>query len=177
MVSMSANRKIILISLLMFSLFTIAQENCNFKIDKHKILSNLNLDKFLMELQNDNFEIYYDKKHIPDSLIKSLACLNGEFSIANPKEKYQTNCEANEKLPKRKLILLLKSKNNIVVTYFCGGFATSVHILFLRFNNGKITDLWSGISVKKLSSKEDILKYIKDNRNKKNGLNSSAIRI
>ena len=161
----------------MFSIFTIGQENCNFKIDKHKILSNLNLDKFVMELQNDNFEIHYDKKFIPDNLIKSLVCLNGDFSIANPKERYQSNCVTNKKLPKRKLILLLKSKNNIVVTYFCGGFVTSVHILFLRFNNEKILDLWSGSSTEKLSSKEDILRYIKENRNKKNGLNSSVISI
>ncbi len=165
------------ITIIFFStiFYSYSQDNCTFKPDYSKILSNKNLDKFVAILQENRLTVYDNKKEIPSFIKTQLDCLAKGFSIANKNQKYQSNCISSNDLPKRQLIYMAKNNNFLVITYLMGGFAVSNHILFVEFKNGKILDLWKGRSLQKLDSNSKILKYIKNNRIKKGGLNESVI--
>ena len=97
---------------------------------------------------------------------ETLDCLTKKFSIANPNQEYACCCTSSDKLPRRKLIFLSKSQDVLVMTYLTGGFATSTHLLFIQFHNEKIIDLWTGYCSDDLKSNKDIVKFIKQVRNK-----------
>jgi hypothetical protein len=152
-----------------------AQKKCDFIINYSRIFSNENLEKFVVKLKNEDFIILKDKKEIPYFIQKELDCITGGFSIANPKEKFQSNCIANSDLPKRKLLFLSKSKNILVMTYLIGGFAVSTKILFIEFENEKILDLWSGSCLKQLKSNKEIIKYIQESQKNRVVLNNTKV--
>lgn len=106
----------ILLIILITTNCILAQKKCDYNINTPKILSNESLDKFIYLLQKNDFIVSNNKKEIPSFIKKQLDCISGEFSIANPGEKYQSNCIAESNLPKRKLIFLSKSKNFLVMT-------------------------------------------------------------
>ena len=157
------------------SLNAIGQKNCDYKIDTLKILRNENLDGFLSALQNDSFEISYDKKDIPSFIKSQLDCLTHNFSIVNPNQEYQATDVVYKKLPNRKLIFLATSKDMIAMTYLIGGFAESTHVLFIQFHDKKIVDLWTGPCIRDLKSTSEILDYIREVRNKTSRLYGNKI--
>lgn len=165
--------------LFLITLNLFAQKNCEYKIDKNKILQNLNLDSFIQKLKRENFTVYNDKKSIPNNVQKELVCIATEFTIANPKENYQSDCNVLEELPKRQLIFLAKSENILIMTYATGGIGTSTHFLFIQFDSEKIIDLWSGVGIGIIKHKsiEEIAEFISSQRNKKWGLNTNIIII
>lgn len=152
-----------------------AQTDCEFQIDSAKILMNKNLDNFISKIRNDSFNISYDKQDIPLFLKKQLDCLALGFSIANPYEEYQASDNIKIGLPKRQLIFLAESKDLLVMTYFTGGLSHWTHMLFIKFEKEKILDLWTGVCHDILQSKNDILNFLKKNKNKNLGFNGNWI--
>jgi len=168
-------KNIVIVLFLVLPFLGMGQQGCKFSLDTTSILLNKTLDNFLLKLQSDSFITFNDKKAIPGFVKNQLNCLSGDFSIANPDQQYQAGCVVIKKLPGRKLLYLAKSNDMLIMTYLTGGWGVSTHILFIKFTCNKIIDLWTGVCLKDLKSKTDILTYIKEHRNKEWGLNSNLV--
>ena len=160
---------------LLISINVFGQKNCEFKIDTAKILANQNLDNLLSQFQNDTFKITNNKKDIPRFIKKQLNCLTHGFSIANPGQPYQATDVVFKKLPWRQLVFLDRNNDMLVMTYLKGGIGLSRHVLFIKFKDKKIIDLWRGNCLNGMDTKEGIINNINQNRNKEWGLNSNTI--
>ncbi|CAM1355440.1 hypothetical protein [Tenacibaculum halocynthiae] len=167
------------IIIVLLTLNGFAQKNCEYQIDKKRILENINLDSFLTEFQNEQFVVDNDKKSIPKHVKKELDCIASEFSIANPKEEYQAGCNVEKDKPKRQLIFLAKSKDILILTYATGGIGSSTHFLFIKYDSEKIIDLWTGVGmgIIKHKSLKEISKYISSQRDREWGLNTNIVSI
>jgi hypothetical protein len=62
-----------------------------------------------------------------------------------------------------------------LMAYYTGGIGKSEHILILKYSDNKILDFWCGNILEDVKTKADILKYIKDNKDKVWGLNTNFI--
>jgi hypothetical protein len=164
-------KSIVFVFSLAVSLHAFAQKNCDYRIDTAKILLNKNLDAFLVKIKNKTFSVSYDKKDIPSFIKKQLDCWTQNFSIANPKEPFNVTDFYDKKLPDRQLLFLALNNELLIMTYIRGGRAKQTHILFVKFQNNKILDLWTGVCDQDLKSKNEILDYIKTHRHKSFGLN------
>ena len=162
---------------LAFSVDLLGQINCDYKIDTISILLNENLDSFVSKIQKKTFTISYDKKDIPPSLKVKLDCFANDFSIANRDEEYQATCTIKKKLPERQLQFLGISDDTIIMTYLTGGVGVCTHILFVKLQGDTIKDLWAGTCLSELTSKKDILNYIKKNKNRQWGLQTNFVYI
>jgi hypothetical protein len=172
----SLNSILLSATLLLFVINSFGQKNCEFKIDTAKILANKNLDGFINKLQSDTFKIANNKKDIPSFIKKQLNCYTGKFSIANPDGFYQEfDLIINKSLPRRKITFLAKSKDMLVLAYLHGGSGVTRHILFIQFKEKKIIDLWCGVSLDDICSKEKLIEYVEKNKNKIWGLNTNCI--
>jgi len=172
---MQLSKKLIGIICLIFSCKTFGQRNCSYIIDTARILHNKNLDSFLSEIKKDSFKISYDKKDIPSFIKKQLDCLAHKFSLANPDERYQATDVITKKLPWRQLQFLALSDSIMILDYLSGGFAEQAHVVFVKFQNDKIIDLWSGRGFYYPKSIKEILDYIEMFKDKENALNSKKI--
>ncbi len=146
------------------------------KIDTFVILTHQNLDPLLAELEKTDLKTYRQVSDIPVFLVNFLeTIIKDSFSIANPNEDWQFGCDASDGLPSRQLIYFGLADNIALLTYLTGGIGVSEHILIIKFSSEKITDFWCGNVMADLTNKEEILKYIEENRDKKWGLGTNMI--
>lgn len=136
-----------------------------FKFDTARVYLNENLDDFLSEIEKSHLSDYNDKNAIPVSLKEQLELITHGFSMANPNEEYRCCCTSAQSLPYRKLLFLSLNKDLLIMTYLTGGIGVSTHILFVRFRDNNIQDIWNAQSFEELKSKRNIIKFIKKNRN------------
>lgn len=159
---------VLLLFLFSCAFITKGQNNCDNLIDTFQIHFNQNLDGFLYKLQTDKFFGYTDKNKIPSFLKETLNCLtDGDFSLANPSEDYRCCCTSSPKLPKRKLVYLCRSKNMFAISYYTGGVGQELHLVLISFIDEVILNIWAGSSFQNLNNKENIIKYLKQQRAKK----------
>ena len=146
------------------------------KIDTFVILTHQNLDPLLAVIEKTDLKTYRQVSDIPVFLVDFLKVVTKDsFSIANQNEDWQVGCDVSDGLLSRQLIYFGLADNIALLTYLTGGIGESEHILIIKFSNDKITDFWCGNVMADLTNKEEILKYIKDNRAKKWGLGTNVI--
>jgi len=172
---MNFTKYFILVFILATSFHSFAQKHCDYKIDTTKILLNENLDSFLIKIRQETFIVSHDKKDIPSFIKKELDCLTHNFSIANPNKAFNATDVYDDKLPDRQLLFIALNKELFIMTYLRGGIGEQTHILFVKFQNDNIIDLWTGVCLQDLKSKNEIINYIKTHRDKDWGLNSNII--
>jgi hypothetical protein len=172
---MTSIQYILVIFITTFSSICFGQNECNYQIDTAKILANENLDSFLIKIKQEDFEVSHDKKDIPDIIKKALDRWTGGFSIANPKESYNATDMRTDRLPDRQLLFLAINQEIFLMSYLHGGIGEHGHILFVKFYDGQILDVWTGVCEKDLDSKSQVLHYVKTRRNKDGGLNTNII--
>jgi hypothetical protein len=78
-------------------------------------------------------------------------------------------------VPTRQLVYFGSGKDIGVMTYYTGGIGKSEHIIIIKFDDNKIVDFWCGKIFTDLTNKAEILKYLKDNKDKDWGLNTNTI--
>ena len=179
------------------SLFGISDLDGVYTIDTSIILSNRNLDYLITKLENTelkNKDSYEESPKIVQTLMDSLT---KGFDIANPGEDWQVGClslkigkmienkindsiteisfDDSKLIPSRQLIYLGISKNMTLMAYYTGGMGKSEHILIIRHGKDKILDLWSGNTLVDLKDKKEIIKFLKENKDEKWGLNTNII--
>ena len=172
---MKLTKGFLAIFVLILSLNSFGQKDCDYQIDTSKILSNQNLDSFLNRIQRETFSVNCNKNGIPSFIKKQLDCWTHNFSIANCKEPYNATDVYDKKLPNRQLLFLALNNDLFIMTYLRGGIGGQTHIVFIRFHDSKIVDLWTGICLQELTTKNQVLNYIKTHRNKHLGLNTNMI--
>lgn len=158
-------KTIICCIILICSAFAVrGQTECSYRIDTLAILEDRNLPEFIKQISSDCFTAYNNKRHIPTSWQRQLDCLTDGFDLANPGEDFRNGCTGPETLPSRRLDLLLTSDNLMVLTYELGQGAAGVIgvIMFCKFSENKLTDLWTCFTWDRLHSKEEIIDYLKD---------------
>ena len=150
-----------------------------YRIDTTIILTNQNLQSLLKDIDQSTLIERLDVNDIPRFITSFLEELNDEkFTIANRGEMWQETevVDEDEVLPVHQLIYFGISKDLALMAYYTGGVAKSEHILIFKFQKKYIIDFWCGeIILKEAKNKEEILKYLKDNKEKKWGLNTNMI--
>lgn len=149
---------------LLYSTMGYCQESHAFRIDTVNLYLDTHLDAFLSDIGQGHFIHKDDKNAIPSFIKSQLELLGDGFSIANPNEKYRCCCTSSPKLAVRKLLFLSMNKRILVMTYLSGGLGEYTHILFIRFRDKQIVDLWNGKSFLHLASMNSILSYVRKNR-------------
>ena len=169
-----------------------------YKLDTLAILNNNNLDQLIEEL--DQTELIEKQKatEIPAFIMKLLSQLNKDFSIVGVGEDYSSGCRVGRyhtqlkiydkktgdtliqnkfggPIPRRQLTYLGLSDNLVLMTFYRGGFAKSQHILIIKYEKTKILDFWCGHSSVDILTKNETLKYLKENILFEGGLNTNCI--
>jgi len=154
----------------------ISKINGVYKIDSLAILTNENLDTLIAAVEEADLVTYKDVADIPPFIRTVLDSLTGgDFSIVNYGEDWQETDVIMGKLPERELLYLGKGDDITLLAYYTGGIGKSEHILIFRHKNGELTDFWAGNVLKNLKTKEDIVRYLKENKNKEWGLNTNRV--
>lgn len=159
-------KKNILLIVLLTSIITYGQTDCGFKIDEEKMSKTEKIDSLITILKKDKFKITNKKEDIPKHILEQLICEKGEFSIANPSENYQNiDVNPNEKLPKRGLVFLALSKNNLIIVYDLNG---SGRYVLINFDDTGIKDFFCAISygIPNINSLKQIKEVFKNYRKK-----------
>jgi hypothetical protein len=179
-------------------------DNGHFIIDTNAIVTNRNLQSLLEELENQDLFIIKTRLEIPVCIKSFLDSLTGTFLIANPGEQWQVGCSPpieidysikkmsidsktgdtilsyslkDTTFPKRQLNYFGMGKEIALMKYYSGGIGKMEHILIFKFAENKVVDFWSGNGqiFKDDATKEEIIHYLKDNKNKHWGLNTNMI--
>lgn len=169
--------RFLILSFLTLPMCLTAQRNCDYKIDTSKILSNENLDKFLLKFKIGNFKTFNNKNAIPKNVKKQLDCLARKFSIANPEQEYSCCCTSLARLPNRKLIFLSKSEDVLAMEYLKGGIGVSIHVVFIHFDIKGIVDLWIGRGSGNFETTKDIEGFITAYRKKGLEISKNSINL
>jgi hypothetical protein len=176
--------------------------NGRYGIDTNAILNNNNLQYFITELANADLSDKKTVAEIPSFIQSFLENLTGDFSIANPGEEWKVGCtgpmetdssfeqkQVDSKtgdtlvtvmwkpkdVPSRQLIYLGIGNNIALMTYYTGGIGKSEHILIIKFDHENITDFWCGNILTDVTTKTDIIKFLKENKDQKWELNTNMI--
>ena len=159
------------------SVFDTADPNNSFLIDTVAILTNRNLDSLITRLEDSKLKTYKTVKEIPSFIINILSGLTSDgFSIANQSENWQaTDAIMDDSLPNRQLSYFGLGDDIALLTYYTGGIGKSLHIIIIKFQDKKILDFWCGNVLINLKDKKEIVKYLKENKNKNRVLNTNII--
>ncbi len=169
-------------------------------LDTSAILQNNNLQSLIDNLEKTNLAEKRAIGEIPLFIKSFLDSLTNNFSIANPNEDWQVGCVAlgkqikkkvydkktgdslilvtfdnSQPLPSRQLVFFGIGKDIVLMTYYTGGIGKSEHILIIKFDHAKIVDFWCGNMQLDLTNKAEMLKYLKENKDKYWGLNTNMI--
>jgi hypothetical protein len=154
--------------LLVFTYLTTSSQNSFSKYWESRIYSNVSFAEMNNSIKKDSFDVFYNKNVVPKQLIDTLTQLmdtldpfERTFCFANPTEKYNSTDEIdNFELPYRQIIMVLKNKNYIFITYKHGGFGAHNHILWAKIVNNAVADIWVGTTSEYIDSIDKFKKVL-----------------
>ena len=147
-----------------------------FKMDTVSILTNKNLDRLISKADTADLKRFTEFESTPDFIRAFLDSLVGEnFSIADPGEDWQATDVVEGDLPDRQLVYLGVGQEITVLAFSKGGIGMSERILIFHSENSCIKDFWCGGVMTELTDKSQILNHLKENKDKKWGLNTNII--
>jgi|GEM_PF-5307641 len=118
--------------------------------------------------QSVDWTIYYDKEHIPESLMKVLqvSFSKDKFNIANPDEKFNgTDAILDMTLPFKKLIFLANQDEDWRLLYKQGGFAAAKFLIQCKISEN---DSVYNFSISRVpfetETNDSVSKYIEEGR-------------
>jgi len=152
------------------------KDEYQFVINSKRILNNENLLKLISKLESTELQTENETKKIDGVIFDFLQAYDPSFSIANPNEKWNaTDVIADKTLPRRKLLYFGNGKNIAILNYNLGGTGMSTKILIFEFDSEKVTDFWCGSVLVDLKTKEQTIEYLKENIDRKWGLNTNIL--
>lgn len=146
-------------------------------LDTAGILTNRQLGRWLAEAQQAPLVAHRSAQALPAAVRSFLERITGKaFTLANPGEKYQaTDVVYEHGLPTRQLVYLGVGDSLVVLAYYLGGFGVSERILFFKMREQKVVDCWTGMVQGKADTKESIFRYLRENKDRKFGVNTNII--
>jgi len=112
---------------------------------ENKILSNISLEKVYRTIENEDFEVFYNRKDIPKPLMDTLKRWDNKLKFANPSQKYEATDFITSNRPSRQIIIVLKNESHTIFTYNHGGIGRHEHILWSEIKDDEVIDLWIGV--------------------------------
>lgn len=162
----------LVIIMLMLSYSGICQKT--FELNKSKIMRNESLDYFLKEIKTKKFTEIQSKKEIPTFIKQQLPWIN-DSSIADKGEPFQATDVIMDNLPRRRMRYACSNRNVFVIGYEKGGVGTNDKIMFVKYSNKTVTDVWIGtMFCKELHSLPQVIDCINRHRTKR-GLNTNFV--
>lgn len=148
-----------------FNTTGIKKVNGQYILDTVAILTNDNLEPLLTEVEKAELVRYDDVTDIPPFIREFLESqIGGDISMVNYGEDWQETDVIEEGLADRQLVYLGIDDSIALLAYHTGGFGKAEHVLIFKHREGEITDFWKGIILKTLKTKEDIVVYLKENK-------------
>ena len=162
------------------------QQNIIINTDKIEI-DLIDKEKFVNEIELDNFKISNNFKSVPYFIKSYLDSLYGKFEIANPNEEYESTdvqmgkLEHSKKydsithdsiivsfkqvaLPDRQLQLFGWNSNIAFLVYSKGGYNSSNLVLLFEYNSYFITKVFKTYSTQRIETKENIINLLKSKK-------------
>ena len=147
-----------------------------FEVDTVSILTNKNLDNLISKVDSTELTVHSEFSSIPSFIKDFLKKLVGtKFRIADPGEDWQATDIVEGDLPDRQLVYLGIGQDVMLLAYNKGGIGMSERILILHFEKSCIKDFWCGGALTELTKKDQIVSYLKENKDKHWGLNTNII--
>jgi hypothetical protein len=147
-----------------------------FKIDTSSILQNKNLDNLISKLEKANLLTFTKTDSIPHFIKVFLdSCEKPVLRIANKGERWDATDQITGDFPMRQIIFGSIGQDIALLTYYKGGIGMSERILIFQLENSCITDFWCGGTLDDLTTKDQVVQYLKENKNKEWGLNTNII--
>ena len=155
-------KKYHLILLTIFLTLNSYSQECGFDNNESFSKSNKKMEWFVKKLTKQKLTITNDKNDIPYKVKKQLDCITNGFDIANPEEKHQSGCIVEEGIPSRRLNILAKNDNYLILNYNTYSVGISGNNIWIKYDDNGITDFWKGSTMGGLiiDSKFDLNKYI-----------------
>ncbi|MDO7876067.1 hypothetical protein Q5H93_15085 [Hymenobacter sp. ASUV-10] len=150
----------------------------SYSIDTAAILKNIRLDALLADVQSANLLPQKAVSNLPSVVNNFLHEKVEDFAIVNPEEDFQSTDIMTGNLPRRRLMYLGVADDIVLLAYELGGFGLSERVLIFKLNEHQITDFWTGSVKGKLQTKDEIVTYLRKNKNSKNkywALNTNTI--
>jgi hypothetical protein len=146
-------------------------------LDTAAILGNYRLDHWLAEAQKTPLVAHRSSQALPAGVRSFLERITGEtFTLANPGEKYQETDVVYERgLPARQLVYLGVGDSLVLMAYYLGGYGVSERVMLFKMREQKVVDFWTGFVRGKGTTKEHILQYLQEYKDRKWGVNTNII--
>ena len=178
---------------------SISYVNGLYKIDTNIILTNRNLGNLVHELQYQNLVETKNTQDIPSFVKIFLDKLTGSFYIVNESNKWNadsisvvvennivvktvyhynikdTIIDFGKLQTPRQLLYVATNKNITAIAYLIRGIALRGRLIIVTHKDGIITDMWCGRTNTEINNKEDIIKYVEENKDQYWGLNTNFI--
>ncbi|GAB2785588.1 hypothetical protein HNQ93_002608 [Hymenobacter luteus] len=145
-----------------------------FLIDTLAILTNRNLDKLLLQIEQDSLIESRKTRDIPP-IIQSFLNQHGSFTIADYGQPFNATDNIVEERPNRQLLYLGIGNQTVLMTYYLGGFGLSERVLLFEVKDNNITDFWTGYLNPDAFDKRRIIQVLRANKDKSWGVNTNAL--
>jgi len=146
-------------------------------LDTVAILTNRYLSHWLDEAQKAPLVAHRSAQALPAGVRSFVERITSEaFTLANPGEKYQeTDVVYEHGLPTRQLVYLGVGDSLVVLAHYLGGYGASERVLLFKMREQKVVDCWTGFVQGKADTKESILQYLRENKDRKFGVNTNIL--
>ena len=91
-----------------------------------------------------SIKVLYSVRAIPASVRSACATIisDRKFWVADPGQPYNEGCDADDRIPDRRLIWAARLPDRVVVHYESGGYAHSFHIIVVDFPSSPPRIAW-----------------------------------
>ena len=147
-----------------------------FRIDTAAVLTNRRLDQLLTAADQANLASYQSAKALPPVIAAFLKRVQREpVAIADVGQAYEATDVDDGRLPSRQLMYLGIGGNVVLLAYNLGGFAVSERVLLFQLKDGEIADFWTGHVEGNCHTKEAIIRYLREHKDQKWGVNTNML--
>jgi|GEM_PF-1353918 len=145
-------------------------------IDTAAVLTNRRLDQLLSEVHQTDLIGHQSATALPPVIATFLERTQKEpVSIADVGEAYESTDLIMDDLPRRQLTYLGIGGNVVLLAYNLGGFGVSERVLLFQLKDGEIVDFWTGSVKGNCHTKEAIIRYLREHKDQRWGVNTNMI--
>ena len=147
-----------------------------YRIDTAAVLTNRRLDQLLTEADQTDLIGYQSATALPPVIAAFLERTQQEpVPIADVGGAYQSTDLVMGDLPRRQLTYLGIGGNVVLLAYNLGGFGVSERVLLFQLKDGEIADFWTGSVKGNCHTKEAIIRYLREHKDQRWGINTNMI--
>lgn len=152
------------------------KQSTAYRIDTAAVLTNRRLNHLLTEADQTSLISYQSAKALPPVIAAFLERAQQEpVPIADVGQAYESTDLIMGDLPRRQLTYLGIGGNVVLLAYYLGGYGVSERVLLFQLKNGTIADFWTGSVKGNRHTKEAIIRYLREHKDQRWGVNTNMI--